>query len=149
MFTIVAVIATLSLLAPSPGEQDVAYPTYVRAHKTVSDDEDEVTGEEGTGEYISDSDSNVEDLIESLDDDIAQLDEENEFHMPGQGAKGDMQKPPERTFASLQEKIIGFFKHEPEYYWIHYKLEFAMLTFGLIVCYSFIDGKNTNSQLAV
>lgn len=73
--------------------------------------------------------------------------------MPGSGSLKDDPSsggpPPARTFDTLKEKIIGFFKHEPEYYWIHYKLEFAMLTFGLIVFYFFIDGKNSNAQLAI
>jgi hypothetical protein len=30
----------------------------------------------------------------------------------------------EKTF---QEKFIGFFKHEPIYYWIHYKIEIGFL----------------------
>ena len=60
-----------------------------------------------------------------------------------------MEMPAPRTFDTLKEKIIGFFKHEPEYYWIHYKLEFAALTFFLIVVYFFIDGKNANATLAI
>lgn len=54
-----------------------------------------------------------------------------------------------KTFASLKDKIIGFFQHEPEYYWIHYKLEFASLTIFLLLLYVFIDGKNLNATLAI
>lgn len=57
--------------------------------------------------------------------------------------------PEEKTFASLKDKILGFFQHEPEYYWIHYKLEFGALTVFLIVFYFFVDGKNKNATLAI
>lgn len=63
--------------------------------------------------------------------------------------KPEFKMPDSRTFGTLKEKIIGFFKHEPEYYWIHYKLEFAALTFFLIVFYYYFDGKNYNATLAI
>ena len=151
LFTIIAVFVTMSLLAPGPADvESYSCTGCVQAHKTVSDDEDESAGEEGAQEYMGGADGHSDDLVDGIEDDAAHLDEEGEFQMPSSSSmKSDMTGPPEKTFASLKEKIIGFFKHEPEYYWIHYKLEFAMLTFALIVFYFFIDGKNANAQLAI
>ena len=65
------------------------------------------------------------------------------------GKDSEFKMPESRTFVTLKDKILGFFKHEPEYYWIHYKLEFAALTVFLIVFYYFFDGKNVNANLAI
>jgi hypothetical protein len=87
LFTIIAVIVTMSLLAPGPADIDseaAEFATvYVHAHKTVLDDEDEGTGEEGTQEYMSGSDVHADDLMDSIDDDVAHLDEDGEFQIPG------------------------------------------------------------------
>ena len=77
------------------------------------------------------------------------LEEDSELEYVTNPGEKEGFKIPEKTFATLKDKIIGFFKHEPEYYWIHYKLEFAALTFFLIVFYYFFDGKNTNANLAI
>lgn len=145
-----AVIATLSLLAPGP--QDLAHPCTgcVQAHKTVSDDEDDGAVDEGTGEFMGGADVHSDDLVDGVEDEVAHLDDDAEFQIPGSSSmKSESGGAPQKTFASLQHKVLGFFKHEPEYYWIHYKLEFAMLTFALIVFYFFIDGKNSNAKLAI
>ena len=95
------------------------------------------------GEAVVDDEGEISE--ESSQDNEGDMDDE-----PSQPeTKPEFKMPEEKTMTTLKEKIIGFFKHEPEYYWIHYKLEFAALAFFLVCIYYFIDGKNTNANLAI
>lgn len=74
IFTIIAVLVTMSLLAPGPTDTETYSCTgCVHAHKTVSDDDEESSGEEGVGEYLGGAE--IIDEIDGLDDDEPHLDD--------------------------------------------------------------------------
>jgi len=41
----------------------------------------------------------------------------------------------------VKEKIIGFFKHEPQWYWEHYAFELCYILFFVLVFFRFQAGK--------
>ena len=135
-----------STQAGSTGASNTGMFAFVAAHRTIEEDDEtgEIQSDDGAGDAVIEDLSEVEEqgsMDEYQDDDDGAADQDPSKFATPQGQP--------KTFGSVKDKILGFFQHDPEYYWIHYKLEFAALTIFLVLLYIFIDGKNLNATLAI
>jgi len=124
----------------------VEHVQEVSAHKTLDiDDDGGADAHLETGNFeSSDSNTGPADLGDAI---VADEDEQGVQGQNGEDLEDEFKLPPTKP-PGLQERFIGFFKHEPIWYYKYYRYEMLYLLILAIAIIKFQTGKSQNDNIA-